>query len=160
MPGYRRVVQQMPRRPNPGSSGVLATDRKISLATPPPGGFFYFSSAQSEARVDKRGWLFSRRNKIMSYMIKTSKKGFTLIELLIVIGILAILATAVILILNPAQLFAQARDSKRISDLATVRGAVVLYLSTVSSPDLDSAGGTCGTNYWGSVTGAVENLTV
>ena len=34
------------------------------------------------------------------------KKGFTLIELVIVIGILAILATVVVLVLNPAQLLA------------------------------------------------------
>jgi prepilin-type N-terminal cleavage/methylation domain-containing protein len=41
-------------------------------------------------------------------------KGFTLIELLIVIAILAILATAVVLVLNPAQILAQARDAQRI----------------------------------------------
>lgn len=69
-------------------------------------------------------------------MVHTSKKGFTLIELLIVIGILAVLATAIILILNPAQLFAQARDSQRISDLATMKSALAFYLSTVSATDL------------------------
>ncbi|MGC9603563.1 MAG: type II secretion system protein, partial [Minisyncoccia bacterium] len=41
--------------------------------------------------------------------------GFTLIELLVVIGILGTLATAVVLVLNPAQLLAQARDSTRLS---------------------------------------------
>lgn len=75
-------------------------------------------------------------------MNNTNKKGFTLIELLIVIGILAILATAVILILNPVQLFKQARDSQRISDLATMKSALAFYLSTVSSPSLGTAG-TC-----------------
>ncbi|MDO8467264.1 MAG: type II secretion system protein [bacterium] len=92
--------------------------------------------------VDNREWLFNRRNKIMSYMIKTSKKGFTLIELLIVIGILAILATAVILILNPVELFKQARDSQRISDMATMKSALAFYLSTVSGANLGAAG-TC-----------------
>ena len=62
------------------------------------------------------------------------KRGFTLIELLIVIGILAILAVAVVLILNPAQLLAQARDSQRISDLGSVKSAIGLYLTTASSP--------------------------
>ncbi len=75
----------------------------------------------------------------MEDMTHTNKKGFTLIELLIVIGILAILATAVILILNPVQLFKQARDSQRISDLATMKSALAFYLSTVSSPSLGTA---------------------
>lgn len=70
------------------------------------------------------------------------KKGFTLIELLIVIGILAILATAVILVLNPAQLLAQARDSQRISDMGSVKSAIALYLSTATSPAL-TASTTC-----------------
>lgn len=75
-------------------------------------------------------------------MMNTNKKGFTLIELLIVIGILAILATAVILILNPAELFKQARDSQRISDMATMKSALAFYLSTVSGANLGVAG-TC-----------------
>jgi prepilin-type N-terminal cleavage/methylation domain-containing protein len=74
-------------------------------------------------------------------MNKAIAKGFTLIELLIVIGILAILATVTLLVLNPAQMFAQARDSQRISDLNTIKSAVSLYLSTASLPYLDNATG-------------------
>lgn len=62
------------------------------------------------------------------------KKGFTLIELLIVIGIISILATAVVLVLNPAQLLAQARDSTRISDLGSIKSAIGLYLATATTP--------------------------
>ncbi len=85
------------------------------------------------------------------------KKGFTLIELLIVIGILAVLATITVLVLNPAQLFAQARDSQRISDLDSMKGAIALYLTTVVTTDLgnDTGGAfTCGTNFGGSAAGA------
>ena len=78
----------------------------------------------------------------------TCKKGFTLIELLIVIGILAILATVTLLVLNPAQMFAQARDSQRIADLNTVKSTIALYTSMASSPTL---GDTCSTNYWGTM---------
>jgi prepilin-type N-terminal cleavage/methylation domain-containing protein len=87
-------------------------------------------------------------------------KGFTLIELLVVIGILAILAVAAILVLNPAQLFAEARDSQRINDMNNLKSAIALYLSTVSSPNMGFAGGTCGTNYWASVAGATNVFTV
>jgi prepilin-type N-terminal cleavage/methylation domain-containing protein len=94
--------------------------------------------------------------------MQSKGKGFTLIELLIVIGILAILATITILVLNPAQLFAQARDSQRITDLATARSALGLYLSTASSPDLGSDTGgafTCGTHFATSVDGAASTFT-
>jgi prepilin-type N-terminal cleavage/methylation domain-containing protein len=64
------------------------------------------------------------------------KRGFTLIELLIVIAIIAVLATVVILSLNPAELLRQARDSNRVSDMATVKSAIALYLADVSSPTL------------------------
>ncbi|KKU14411.1 MAG: hypothetical protein UX23_C0018G0001, partial [Parcubacteria group bacterium GW2011_GWB1_45_9] len=52
------------------------------------------------------------------------KKGFTLIELLIVIGLLAILSTVAVLVINPAELLRQARDSQRVSDLGTVHSAL------------------------------------
>lgn len=77
------------------------------------------------------------------------KKGFTLIELLIVIAILGILAAAVIVVLNPGQLLAQARDSQRLSDLDSVKSAIALYLTDVASPTLgagplSTASSTCG----------------
>jgi len=93
----------------------------------------------------------------------TLKKGFTLIELLIVIGILAVLATITVLVLNPAQLFAQARDSQRISDLNSTKSAITLYLTTVKSGvDLGdaSANFTCGTNFSATVDGVASTFAV
>jgi prepilin-type N-terminal cleavage/methylation domain-containing protein len=58
-----------------------------------------------------------------------SRSAFTLIELLVVIAIIAILSVVVILTLNPAQLFSQARDSSRLSDMGTIAGGVNLYNS-------------------------------
>lgn len=72
-----------------------------------------------------------------------TKKGFTLLELLIVIGILAILATAAVLVLNPAELLRQARDSTRVSDLASLTTALGLYLTTANPIDLDAGGARC-----------------
>ena len=61
----------------------------------------------------------------------SDQKSFTLIELLIVIGILAILVAAVVVTLNPAQLLAQARDSKRQQDLSALNQA----LNTITALD-------------------------
>lgn len=62
------------------------------------------------------------------------QKGFTLIELLIVIGVIAVLSTVVILVLNPAELLREARDSERISNLATLKSALSFYfLDSASS---------------------------
>lgn len=52
------------------------------------------------------------------------KKGFTLIELLIVIALIAILAAAIIIGLNPARQFSQARNSQRWSHVNAVLNAV------------------------------------
>ena len=74
-------------------------------------------------------------------MINSLKKGFTLVELLIVIAILAVLAAAVVIVLNPAELLAQARDSQRVNDLDTLKSALSIYIAQSSSINL----GACGT---------------
>ena len=54
-------------------------------------------------------------------------KGFTLIELIVVIGIIAILAAIVIVAVNPARQFAQARNTQRRSDVTAILNAVHQY---------------------------------
>lgn len=51
-------------------------------------------------------------------------RGFTLIEILVVIGMLALLSTVVLVAVNPLRQFAQARNSQRQANVATILNAV------------------------------------
>lgn len=93
-------------------------------------------------------------------MIKKLTKGFTLIELLVVIAILSILATLVVLAINPAEAQRKSRDTTRLSDLATMRKAIDLAIAeggalsgTVAIPFTGSSAGsrdtTSAANYLG-----------
>jgi type II secretory pathway pseudopilin PulG len=73
-----------------------------------------------------------------SKFLKT-KDSFTLVELLVVIGILAILTAAVVIVLNPAELLKQGRDSTRMTDLANMQKAIQLLLSQNPSVSLGTA---------------------
>lgn len=53
--------------------------------------------------------------------------GFTLVELITAIGVLAILVSTVIAVIDPLEQFKKAQDSKRKSDLAQVQRALEVY---------------------------------
>jgi prepilin-type N-terminal cleavage/methylation domain-containing protein len=67
------------------------------------------------------------------------KKGFTLLELLIVMGILGVLASVLVVAINPTRQFAKARDVQRESDLQAIVSVIFQYASEHSGslPDTD-----------------------
>ncbi len=60
---------------------------------------------------------------------KIKPNSFTLIELVIVIAIMAILATVVVLTINPGEQMKSARDSRRAEELASINKAISLYIA-------------------------------
>jgi prepilin-type N-terminal cleavage/methylation domain-containing protein len=72
---------------------------------------------------------------------KDTSGGFTLIEILVVIGIIAILAAVVIVALNPARQFAQARDAQRSSNVNTILNAISQRMADARG--LWTASGSC-----------------
>lgn len=60
----------------------------------------------------------------LSLIFNPKNRGFTLIEILIVIGIIAILASIVVVAINPARQFAQARNTQRTSNVETILNAI------------------------------------
>lgn len=81
------------------------------------------------------------------------KKGFTLIELLVVIAILGILASGIIVIINPAEQFAKTRDAGRKSALGSMAGALDRYF--VTNGAYPSTGG----GWWGEPSGYGSHTT-
>ena len=65
--------------------------------------------------------------------------GFTLFELLIVIAIIGVMATTLVLVMNPGKQLAKSRDIRRETDLIAILATVYQYTSQHSGdlPDTD-----------------------
>ena len=79
--------------------------------------------------------------------MKKMQKGFTLIELLVVIGILSILAVALLIAINPAEAQRKARDTQRLKDMTNIQAALEGWINDHPGNNL--------TGYFTSTTGGV-----
>ncbi len=79
----------------------------------------------------------------MRKFLKAQSQGFTLIEILVVIGIIAVLATIVLIAINPARQFAQSRNAQRSSNVNAILNAIGQYVADHKGtfPDGTPSGG-------------------
>jgi type II secretion system protein G len=76
--------------------------------------------------------------------------GFTLIELLIVIAIIGILASGLLIVLNPVRQIQKANDAKRKSDLGQVQKALEQYYNDNGKYPVSTSGYQITGVTWGS----------
>lgn len=86
-------------------------------------------------------------------LFNKDERGFTLLEVLLVIGIIAILASIVILAINPSKQLAESRNAQRKTDVNTILNAVYQYAIdnngtipasiSITQTEICKTGGTC-----------------
>lgn len=67
------------------------------------------------------------------------KKAFTIIEILIVVGIISILAVALLVLVNPAEAQRRTRDTKRLKDVQFIESVVKQYLDDGGTGFIDNS---------------------
>lgn len=75
-------------------------------------------------------YLFRGNNNIAFMKKQHAQRGFSLIELLVAIAVIGIIAGVILVVINPAQKIAQARDATRKSDMAQIRTALETYFAS------------------------------
>lgn len=96
--------------------------------------------------------------KILTALKSSSKKGFTLIELLVVIGILGILAAALVATIDPFEQLNKAQDTNSKNTAVEFLNANIRYYTTHSAfpwASVASGGSACN----GAVSPSAVNLT-
>jgi prepilin-type N-terminal cleavage/methylation domain-containing protein len=78
--------------------------------------------------------------------MKKFRSGFTLVELIIVIAIIAILAGAIFVAIDPARRLHETRNARRASDIATILDAIKTY-------QVDNEG-----SHFGTIAGLGDNV--
>lgn len=71
-----------------------------------------------------------RRNSFPVFgspLLKNNSSGFTLIELITAIGVLAVLTSAALIVVNPVDQFNKSADARRKADLAQIQKALEVY---------------------------------
>ncbi len=89
------------------------------------------------------------KTNVKRFLQSKAKKGFTLIELLVVIGILGILASALVATIDPFEQLKKANDANVKNILVEFNNATIRYYATHNAYPWDSAangGGGCNTN--------------
>lgn len=81
--------------------------------------------------------------KVLNNGVEKIKNGFTLVELLIVIGILALLASVVIVALNPIQNLAKTRDAGRLSTIDQIGHSLESYATSSGTGKYVDPAATC-----------------
>lgn len=63
-------------------------------------------------------------------MLNKHQQGFTLIEIILTVAILGVVASGVIIAINPSKMLAQSRDRVRLANLQSIRDALKLFYNT------------------------------